>query len=67
MEIQMSKGPDFLKFVEELRNIGFPVEAVSGGDIHKVWMMKLTIKEAILELHGVAEHRRRSKQLNNMQ
>ena len=67
MEHTMSKGPDFMRFVEELRNIGFPVEAVSGGDIHKVWLENLPVKEAILKLHGVAENRRKSKQLNKMQ
>jgi hypothetical protein len=63
----MSKGPDFLKFVEELRILGFPVEAVSGGDIHKVWMRNLTVREAIFELHSVAEDRRKAKQTNNIQ
>jgi hypothetical protein len=62
----MSKGPNFLKFVEELRNIGFPVEAVSGGDIYKVWSKNTPVKEAIFELHGIAEKRRRAKASNKM-
>jgi hypothetical protein len=66
MERIMSMGPEFLKFVEELKTVCFPVEAVSGGDIHRVWMKNLSIRDAIFELHKVAENKRRAKMLNKI-
>lgn len=63
----MSYGIKFRQYVEDLRNIGFPVDKVSGGDIHRVFEAGLDIKDAIFELHRVAEEKRRQKQsLNRM-
>ena len=61
----MSYGKKFQLYVEELRNIGFPVDKVSGGDIHRVFEEGLDIKSAILELHKAAENRRRKMQSLN--
>lgn len=61
----MSYGKQFQFYVEELRNIGFPVDKVSGGDIHRVYEMGLDIKSAILELHKAAENRRKKMQSLN--
>lgn len=61
----MSNGKLFQLYVDELRNIGFPVDKVSGGDIQRVFDAGLDIKSAILELHKCAEYRRkRSQSLN---
>lgn len=61
----MGYGIRFQQYVEELRNIGFPVDKVSGGDIHRVYERGLDIKSAILELHKAAENRRRRMQSLN--
>lgn len=61
----MGYGIQFQLYVEELRNIGFPVDKVSGGDIHRVYERGLDIKSAILELHKAAENKRRQKQSLN--
>jgi hypothetical protein len=60
----MSNGLKFQQFVSELRAVGFPVDKVVGGDIQKVFDKGLDIREAIYELHGVAERRRKQKDLN---
>lgn len=57
----MSDGYSFLQYVGALREIGFPVDKVSGGDIYSVYKDKLDIKDAILRLHSVAEFRRKMK------
>lgn len=61
----MSYGKLFQFYVEELRDIGFPVDKVSGGDIHRVFGAGLDTKSAILELQRAAEFRRRKQQLLN--
>lgn len=61
----MSYGIRFQNFVEELRIIGFPVDKVSGGDIQRVFETGADIKSAVLELHKIAEERRRQKQVLN--
>ena len=61
----MGHGLKFQNYVEELRNIGFPVDKVSGGDIQRVFERNLDIKSAILELHMAAENRRRNMQALN--
>ena len=58
----MSDGYSFQQYVEALREIGFPVDKITGGDIYSVYKMKVDIKDAILRLHGVAEFRRKQKQ-----
>lgn len=58
----MSDGYSFLQYVGALRNIGFPVDKVTGGDIYSVYKARMDIKDAILRLHGVAEIRRKMKQ-----
>ena len=58
----MSQGYSFLQYVEALRDLGFPLDKVAGGDIYSVYKMKVDIKDAILRLHGVAEARRKMKQ-----
>ena len=58
----MSNGYSFQQYVAALREIGFPVDKITGGDIYSVYKMNVDIKEAILRLHGVAETRRRMKQ-----
>ena len=61
----MGYGLKFQNYVEELRNIGFPVDKVSGGEIHRVYEKGLDIKSAIMELHKAAENRRRRMQSLN--
>ncbi len=58
----MSDGYSFLQYTNALRDIGFPVDKVTGGDIYSVYKMKIDIKDAVLKLHGVAEVRRKMKQ-----
>ena len=58
----MSDGLNFQQYVEELRNIGFPVDKVTGGDIYSVYKLRVDVKDAILKLHTVAEVRRKMKQ-----
>ena len=58
----MSDGSGFLNYVGALRDIGFPVDKVTGGDIYSVYKMKLDIKDAVFKLHSVAESRRKMKQ-----
>ena len=58
----MSQGYSFQQYVNALRDIGFPVDKVTGGDIYSVYKMKVDVKDAILRLHGVAEIRRKMKQ-----
>lgn len=62
----MSDGYSFQQYVEALREIGFPVDKVTGGDIYSVYKMKIDVKDAILKLHGVAEVRRKLKQSHKM-
>jgi len=57
----MSDGYSFLQYVGALRDIGFPIDKVTGGDIYSVYKDKLDIKDAVLRLHGVAEFRRKMK------
>ncbi len=57
----MSDGYSFLQYVGALREIGFPVDKVTGGDIYSVYKDKLDIKDAVLRLHAVAEFRRKMK------
>ena len=61
----MSYGLKFQQYVEELRNIGFPVDKVSGGEIQRVFDHGLDIKSAIMELHKAAENRRKRMQSLN--
>lgn len=58
----MSNGLCFQKFVEELRAIEFPVHRVTGGDIQIVVSKGLEVKDAVFELHRIAETRRLQKQ-----
>ena len=58
----MSSGYSFLQYVSALRDIGFPVDKVSGGDIYSVYKMNIDIKDAVMRLHSVAEFRRKMKQ-----
>ena len=58
----MSDGYSFQNYVAALREIGFPVDKVTGGDIYSVYKMNLDIRDAVLKLHGVAEARRKMKQ-----
>ena len=58
----MSDGYSFQNYVAALRDIGFPVDKVTGGDIYSVYKMNLDIRDAVLKLHGVAEARRKMKQ-----
>ena len=62
----MSDGYSFQQYVNALRDLGFPVDKVTGGDIYSVYKMKVDIKDAILRLHGVAETRRKLKQSTRM-
>ena len=57
----MSSGYSFLQYVSALREIGFPVDRVTGGDIYSVYKMNIDIKDAVMRLHGVAEFRRKMK------
>ena len=57
----MSDGSGFLQYVKALKEIGFPVDKVTGGDIYSVYKDKLDIRDAILRLHNVAEFRRKMK------
>lgn len=58
----MSDGYSFQQYVAAIRDIGFPVDKVTGGDIYSIYKMKVDIKDAVLRLHGVAEARRKMKQ-----
>ena len=58
----MSDGYSFQQYVNALRDLGFPVDKITGGDIYSVYKMKVDIKDAILRLHTVAEVRRKMKQ-----
>jgi hypothetical protein len=58
----MSIGIEFQQFVSELKAAGFPVDKVSGGDIQSAFLRRLNIREAIYELHGVAERRRKQQE-----
>ena len=58
----MSTGYSFLQYVGALREIGFPVDKVTGGDIYSVYKDRVDIRDAILRLHNVAEFRRKMKQ-----
>ena len=58
----MSDGYSFQQYVNALRDIGFPVDKVTGGDIFSVYKTKVDVKDAILQLHTVAEVRRKMKQ-----
>jgi hypothetical protein len=58
----MSSGYSFQQYVGALREIGFPVDKITGGDIYSVYKMNVDIKDAVLRLHGVAEIRRKMKQ-----
>lgn len=63
----MSYGTNFQNYVDSLREIGFPVDSVTGGDIHTVFQRGLDIKAAVVQLHRISETRRRAKQsLNRM-
>lgn len=61
----MSHGLKFQQYVEELRDIGFPVDKVSGGDIQRVFNAGMEIKQAVVALHQAAEDRRKQKQSLN--
>ena len=58
----MSQGYSFLQYVEALREIGCPVDKVSGGDIYSVYKMNTDIKDAVVRLHEVVSERRKMKQ-----
>lgn len=58
----MSTGLSFQQYISALREIGFPVDKVSGGDIYSVYRDKIDIRDAVLRLHSVAEFRRKMKQ-----
>jgi len=57
----MSDGYSFQQYISALRDIGFPVDKVTGGDIYSVYKMRVDIKDAVLRLHNVAEIRRKAK------
>ena len=61
----MSKGVEFQQQVQELRELGFAVDRVTGGDIHQVVVSGLEPAEAIRFLERRAELRRRMKQALN--
>ena len=61
----MSKGVEFQQQVQELRELGFAVDRVTGGDIHQVVVSRLEPAEAIRFLERRAELRRRMKQALN--
>lgn len=61
----MSYGIRFQNYVEELRSIDFPVDKVTGGDIHKVFRKDLDIRDAVVELYHIAEDRKRFKRSLN--
>lgn len=58
----MSDGISFQQYVQTLREIGFPVDKVTGGDIYSVYKNGIDVREAILKLHTVAETRRKMKE-----
>lgn len=58
----MSEGISFQQFMSALRDFGFPVDKVSGGDIYSVYKMRVDVKDAALLLHSLAETRRKMKQ-----
>jgi hypothetical protein len=58
----MSDGTRFLQYVETLREIGFPVDKVTGGDIYSVYKAGFDVRDGILRLHTVAETRRKMKE-----
>ncbi len=58
----MSDGYSFLQYVGALREIGFPVDKVTGGDIYSVYKMKIDIRDAVLRLHEVISERKKMKQ-----
>lgn len=58
----MSDGCGFLQYVQALKDIGFPVDKVTGGDIYSVYKVRMDVRDAILRLHNVAEFRRKMKQ-----
>ena len=61
----MSKGVEFQQQVQELRELGFAVDRVTGGDIHQVVVSRFEPAEAIRFLERRAELRRRMKQALN--
>lgn len=61
----MSDGTRFQQYVETLRDLGFPVDKVTGGDIYSVYKAGTDVREAVLRLHNVAETRRRMKESLN--
>lgn len=61
----MSDGIKFQQYVATLRDIGFPVDKVTGGDIYSVYKAGADVRDAILRLHGVAEIRRKMKESLN--
>jgi len=60
----MTEGRLFQLFVNELKAVGFPVDKVSGGDIQLAFAKCDTVRDAIYMLHGVAERRRKQKEMN---
>ena len=58
----MSTGLSFQQYISALREIGFPVDKVTGGDIYSVYRDKLDIRDAVLRLHSVLGFRRKMKQ-----
>lgn len=61
----MSKGVEFQQQVQELRDLGFPVDRVTGGDIHQVIVSGLETAAAIQFLERKAELRRQMKKALN--
>lgn len=60
----MGNGVKFIRFVEELKEIGFPIDKVTGGDIQNAFVREGSVRDAIYYLHGQAEKRRKMKQIN---
>lgn len=60
----MSKGINFVQFVNTLRSLDFPVDKVSGSDIQTVLDRGFDIQTSIVELYNIAETKRRRQILN---
>lgn len=61
----MSCGMTFQQRVDTLREIGFPVDKVTGGDIQRAFESGEDIKKVVELLHRMAEDRRRARALLN--
>jgi hypothetical protein len=63
-EFSMSKGVDFVRFVNTLHSLDFPVDRVSGSDIQTALDSGVDIQTAVLKLYKIAETKRRRQILN---